>query len=63
MTTYYDKKLDIELYSVFNNLLKKEEKIATLEQAEKQTTSTKKVPEGANFKNDVLDTFRFELFK
>ena len=59
--TYYNKKLDIELYPVFNSLLKKENKIATLEQAEMQTTSTKKAPEGANFKNGGTDASRFEL--
>ena len=59
--TYYNKKLDIELYPVFNSILKKKNKIATLEQAEMQTTSTKKAPEGANFKNGGTDASRFEL--
>lgn len=56
--TYYNKKLDIELYPVFNSLLKKGNKIATLEQAEMQTISTKKAPEGANFKNGGNDEAR-----
>ena len=59
--TYYNKKLDIELYPVFNSLLKKANKIATLEQAQMQTTSTKKAPEGAKFKNGGTDASRFEL--
>ena len=56
--TYYNKKLDIELYPVFNSLLKKANKIATLEQAEMQATSTKKAPEGAKFKNGGNDEAR-----
>lgn len=60
--TYYNKKLDIELFPVFYSLMGLPvltgNETATIEQLEMQTTSTKKAPEGANFKNGGNDEAR-----
>ena len=56
--TYNDKKLDIELFPVFDALLNWVENNSTLEQAETLATSTKKAPEGANFDNGGNDEAR-----
>ncbi|HIS82969.1 TPA: hypothetical protein IAD41_05110 [Candidatus Scatenecus faecavium] len=63
--TYYNKKLDIELFPVFYSLMGLPvltgNETATIEQLEMQTTSTKKAPEGANLINGGNDAHRFEL--
>ncbi len=56
--TYKDKKLDIEPFEVFYNLLSVDAKNTTIELAETQTESIKKAPESANFKNGGNDGAR-----
>ena len=60
--TYYNKKLDIELFPVFYSLMGLPvltgNETATIEQLEMQTTSTKKAPEGANLINGGNDEAR-----
>lgn len=56
--TYKDKKLDIEPFEVFYNLLSIDAKNSTIELAETQTESIKKAAESANFKNGENDGAR-----
>lgn len=60
--TYYNKKLDIELFPVFYSLMGLPvltgSETATIEQPEMQTTNTKKAPEGANLINGGNDEAR-----
>ena len=53
--TYKDKKLDIEPFEVFYNLLGIDAKNTTIEPSETQSECIKKAPEGANFKNGGND--------
>ncbi len=55
---YKDKKLSIEPYSVFYELLNAKENQLTLEPAETQSGSTKAAPESADFKNGGNDEAR-----
>lgn len=56
--TYKDKKLDIEPFEVFYNLLGIDAKNPTIEPSETQTESIKKAPLDANFKNGGNDEAR-----
>ena len=62
--TYYNKKLDIELFPVFYSLMGLPvltgSETATIEHPEMQTTNTKKAPEGANLINGGKCVARIE---
>ena len=66
-SSYYDGKLDVELYPVFDTLFRlsriHEQNKLTIEPPKTQSKCTKKAPEGANFKNGGVEDARFELFK
>lgn len=60
--TYKDKKLDIEPFEAFYNLLGIDAKKTTIEPSETQQKRIKKAPEGANFKNGGNNVVNLELY-
>ena len=61
-STYYNKKLDVELHPVFDILFRLakeyEQNKSTIEPSETQSECIKKAPKGANFKNGGNDEAR-----